>query len=77
MPDELRDASREQLNQFLLKLRHSLIRSGEFYIVQTKIDGKQALRVTIINPLTTVDHLDGLLDAIRRTGQAILNTDPK
>ena len=77
VPDELRDASREQLNQFLLKLRHSLIRSGEFYIVQTKIDGKQALRVTIINPLTTVDHLDGLLDAIRRTGQAILNTDPK
>ena len=45
--------------------------------MQTNIDGKQALRVTIINPLTTVDHLDGLLDAIRRTGQAILNTDPK
>ncbi len=77
VPDKLRDASREQLNQFLLKLRHDLIRSGEFYIVQAKIDGRQALRVTIINPLTTADHLDGLLDAIRRTGQAILNTDPK
>ncbi|NQV22823.1 MAG: aminotransferase class I/II-fold pyridoxal phosphate-dependent enzyme [Rhodopirellula sp.] len=75
VPDELRDAPHETLNQFLLKLRHRLIRSGEFYIVQTKIDGKQALRVTIINPLTTVDHLDGLLDAIRRTGREVLDSE--
>ena len=74
VPDELRDASREQLNQFLLKLRHDLIRSGEFYIVQAKIDGRQALRVTIINPLTTADHLDGLLDAIRRTGRKVIDS---
>lgn len=73
VPAALRDAPPESVNQFLLKLRHALIRSGEFYIVQAKIDGKQALRVTIINPLTTVDHLDGLLDAIRRTGQTILD----
>ena len=73
VPDALRNASREKLNQFLLKLRHDLIRSGEFYIVQANIEGKQALRVTIINPLTTVDHLDDLLDAIRRTGRKILD----
>lgn len=74
VPDEIRHASPEKLNQFLLKLRHDLIRSGEFYIVQANIDGRQALRVTIINPLTTADHLDGLLDAIRRTGRKILRT---
>lgn len=73
IPEALREADDQQINQFLLKLRHDLIRSGEFYIVQAKIDGKQALRVTIINPLTTEAHLDGLLDAIRCTGQRILN----
>ena len=72
VPDELTDASPEDLNRFLLKLRHDLIRSGEFYIVQANIDGRQALRVTIINPLTTADHLDELMDAIRRTGQQVL-----
>lgn len=71
VPDELRDAPVEQLNQFLLRLRRDLIRSGEYYIVQANIDGRQALRVTIINPLTTTDHLNGLLDAIRRTGRTI------
>jgi L-2,4-diaminobutyrate decarboxylase len=77
VPDALQDAPPDVLNQFLLKLRHALIRSGEFYIVQARIDGKQALRVTIINPLTTADHLDGLHDAIRRTGQNILNSEPE
>ena len=75
VPDALRNAPSEQLNQFLLKLRHDLIRSGEFYIVQAKIDGRQALRVTIINPLTTADHLDELMDAIRRTGRKILGLE--
>jgi L-2,4-diaminobutyrate decarboxylase len=75
VPDALQDAPPERINKFLLKLRHALIRSGEFYIVQANIDGKQALRVTIINPLTTADHLDGLMDAIRRTGRKILDAD--
>ena len=72
VPDALKDSPPEDLNRFLLKLRHDLIRSGEFYIVQANIDGRQALRVTIINPLTTADHLDELMDAIRRTGQQVL-----
>jgi len=76
VPAALRGAPPEKLNQFLLRLRHDLIRSGEFYIVQANIDGRQALRVTIINPLTTADHLDDLLNAIRKTGRKILDTDP-
>jgi L-2,4-diaminobutyrate decarboxylase len=77
VPVALQDAPPEELNRFLLRLRHDLIRSGDFYIVQAKIDGKQALRVTIINPLTTADHLDGLMDAIRRTGRLILDANPR
>ena len=37
---------------FQLELRRSVIESGEFYIVSTRLDGVGALRVTIINPLT-------------------------
>ena len=39
------------------------IESGEFYIVPAKHDGVGALRVTLINPLTTPEHLDRLMDA--------------
>lgn len=73
IPPELRDAPRDRLGQFQLELRRHLIQSGEFYIVSTKIEGCGAMRVTIINPLTTPDHLDQLLDAIRRHGRVLLD----
>ncbi|HAA70033.1 MAG TPA: pyridoxal-dependent decarboxylase [Planctomycetaceae bacterium] len=72
VPPALRGAPEEEIAPFLLKLRRELIRSGEFYIVQAKIGGRQALRVTIINPLTQASHLEGLVSAIRRTGEILL-----
>ena len=72
IPAELRDAPPDRLGTFQLELRRRLIQSGEFYIVPMKRDGVGALRVTIINPLTTADHLDQLLDALRRYGRALL-----
>lgn len=72
VPDSVRGASPEQLGQFQLDLRRRLIESGEFYIVSTNIEGVGALRVTIINPLTTPDHLDQLLDALREKGRGVL-----
>jgi L-2,4-diaminobutyrate decarboxylase len=73
IPSALKAADGATREQFLFEVRRELIRSGEFYIVQANIGGTQALRVTIINPLTTADHLDGLLDAIRRIGQNVAN----
>lgn len=70
-PETMREATVETRERFLFEVRRELIRSGEFYIVQAKIGGTQALRVTIINPLTTADHLDGLMDAIRRIGREV------
>lgn len=72
VPEELRSASPEQLGSFQLELRRRVIESGEFYIVPSKHGGVGALRVTLINPLTTPAHLDGLLDSLRRHGRAIL-----
>lgn len=71
LPDRLRDALPSQIGEFNRQVRRRLIESGEFYIVQTNIDGAGALRVTIINPLTTEEHLRKLLDAIRRTGETM------
>ncbi|MHB8863849.1 MAG: pyridoxal phosphate-dependent decarboxylase family protein [Pirellulaceae bacterium] len=72
MPHELLDASPEQWGRFQLELRRRVIESGDFYIVSTKIDGVGAMRTTIINPLTTPEHLDQLLDTIRRHGRELL-----
>ncbi len=36
------------------------------------MDGIPALRVTLINPLTTVDDLQQLLETLRRKGREIL-----
>lgn len=72
VPPELRDVAPEKLGQFQLELRRRLIESGDFYIVSTKIDGVGALRVTIINPLTTTEHLETLLQSLRQHGKQLL-----
>lgn len=77
IPAALRDAPPERLGRFQLELRRRIIESGEFYIVSTRLDGVGALRVTIINPLTTPNHLDRLLDAIREAGKSILDDTRK
>ena len=74
IPAELRDAPSERVGDFQLELRRRIIESGEFYIVPFKRDGMGALRVTIINPLTTPAHLDQLMDALRRQGRELLKS---
>jgi L-2,4-diaminobutyrate decarboxylase len=73
VPAALRGASDSTLGQFQLALRRRVIESGEFYIVSTRLDGIGALRATIINPLTTPDHLDQLLDTLRRRGRELVD----
>jgi L-2,4-diaminobutyrate decarboxylase len=72
VPTQLRDAPTERVDQFQLRLRRSVIESGEFYLVQSRIDGRPVLRTTMMNPLTTVDDLSGLVDCLRRHGQKLL-----
>lgn len=59
------------MGRFQFELRRRVIESGRFYIVSTKIGGA-ALRVTIINPTTTPEHLDQLLDTLRELGKPLL-----
>lgn len=76
IPSELREAPAERIGRFQLDLRREVIQSGEFYIVPTMANGAGALRVTIINPLTTPDHLDHLLATLRETGRRLLDGRP-
>ena len=68
----MKNVDAKLLGRFQLELRRRLIESGDFYIVSTSIDGIGALRVTIINPLTTPEDLDHLLDALRLHGAALM-----
>jgi len=72
LPDELCGAPPEVVGKFQLDLRREVIESGEFYIVPTTKDGVGALRVTVINPLTTGNHLDSLLETLRDKGRALV-----
>ncbi len=72
VPAELAEAPPERLGEFQRQLRRAVIESGEFYLVATNLNGVDALRVTLINPLTTAEHLDQLLETLRRQGRVIL-----
>jgi len=54
----------EVLNRLNASIRDRIMKDGSFYIVQTELDGKLWLRVTIINPLTTEEDMQLLLDTV-------------
>ncbi|MFX0556711.1 pyridoxal phosphate-dependent decarboxylase family protein [Maribacter sp. CXY002] len=61
-----------ELNQLNAKIRQQLLEDGEFYIVQTKLKGSHYLRVTIMNPFTTTEHLKKLLAKVTSLAQHLL-----
>jgi L-2,4-diaminobutyrate decarboxylase len=73
LPPELRDETPEKIDALQPRLRRAVIESGEFYLVQSRIDGHPVLRTTMMNPLTTADDLNGLLDCLRRFGRQLLS----
>jgi L-2,4-diaminobutyrate decarboxylase len=76
-PAALRDAPPAVLSEFQRTLRRTVMESGEYYLVGTTLDGQAALRCTLMNPLTTPDHLDGLLQTLRAAGERLGGPIPK
>jgi L-2,4-diaminobutyrate decarboxylase len=66
LPKHLEGASKEKISDFQAAVRKKLIQAGDFYITATRIEGAMVLRVTIMNPLTSREHLEALMQAIRR-----------
>lgn len=56
------------LNRINASVRDKIIKEGSFYIVQTELEGKLYLRLTIINPVTTIEDLKKLLIRIKKIG---------
>ncbi len=55
----------DDLNQVNASIRKTMIEEGQFYIVQTVLQGETWLRTTISNPMSTVAHFRELLERIR------------
>jgi L-2,4-diaminobutyrate decarboxylase len=56
------------LNRINSEIRDRIIKEGSFYIVQVELNGKVWLRLTIINPVTTLDDLKALVTKITEIG---------
>lgn len=56
----------EELNELNQNIRQQLLEDGVFYIVQTKLRGTYYMRCTIMNPATTLAHLELLVTKIKR-----------
>lgn len=67
LPSRLKDADNAAIDKFQRDVRTKLIQSGQFYIVQTTLEGRAALRVAVMNPMTTGNDLQQLITAIRET----------
>jgi L-2,4-diaminobutyrate decarboxylase len=56
------------LNKLNSLIRETIIKEGSFYIVQTELEGKIWIRLTIINPVTSLDNLSKLIRRIKDLG---------
>jgi L-2,4-diaminobutyrate decarboxylase len=52
-------------------IRDAVIRSGEAWITSTLLKGERVLRVTMINPRTEREHVDAMLESVRRAAQKV------
>ncbi len=72
LPEAAKTLSLKEQNGLQGNIRQQIIQSGSYYFVQTQLKGTLYLRTTLMNPFTTEQHLNGLLDEIARVGQIIL-----
>ncbi len=60
------------LNKLNSDIRKKLLESGEYYVVQTTLGGTFYLRTTLMNPFTTKEHLQGMLNRVKHHGSGFL-----
>lgn len=61
----------DEPNQMNAQIRQQLIADGDFYIVQTVVKGETFLRVTLLNPRTTIAHIQDLLSKLEQIAEGI------
>jgi L-2,4-diaminobutyrate decarboxylase len=66
-----RSLSEEALDALNFELRRRYNRSGEGWITTTMLNGRRVLRSTLMNPRTSPDHLDHLLEGLVEEAERI------
>ena len=66
------DLSLEESNTLNQSIRQELLEDGEFYLVQTKLNGVHYLRTTLMNPFTTMEHLKLLMEKVKACAKKLL-----
>jgi L-2,4-diaminobutyrate decarboxylase len=59
----------QNLNELNAQMRKQILNDGEFYIVQTLLNGQTYLRVSLMNPLTKIQDLVFLLENIKNVAK--------
>lgn len=59
------------LNSINSAIRDKIIKEGSFYIVQVELEGKIWIRLTIINPVTSIGDLNSLLKRVLDIGKEL------
>ena len=63
---------KDKIERLQRDVREEIVRTGRFYITRTELRGRQHLRCTVINPLTTEDDIAALIEEIRVTGRELV-----
>ena len=71
LPTAIRDAAPDLQDRFQTRLREAWNASGRGWITATVLGGRRVLRVTLMNPATTTDHLHALAGGLRETAAAL------
>lgn len=67
--------SEQQISECNQKLRRLVLEEGRFYIVQTILEGQIWLRITLMNPLTTEEHLTRLIQYLTARSSHLYETE--
>lgn len=71
-PDGVDDDHADVLNP---RIRQALWRDGRSVVAGTKVDGRSWLKLTLLNPATTLDDVVRVLERVRAAGDDLLGRD--
>jgi L-2,4-diaminobutyrate decarboxylase len=70
-----RDSSPEELDRLNASIRRKIVDRGDFYVVQVQLRKGLFLRTALMNPFTTIQDLERLLDLVEEVGRSELAPD--
>lgn len=69
------DLPEEVLGRVNGQIRQALLESGDAVVAHTQVAGQTCLKFTLLNPLTTVGHIEEILSKVKRLGAKFLAQD--